>query len=487
MLLPWLNPFAPGPTPGVGPLLFSWLCSVVLVVAWTFWGSEATTEHAARAIATAWLCAALLSCLAGMLQYFGQSPALAPWVSLTGMGEAYGNLRQRNQFATLTSVGLLALLWQVAQPQPHPARWGVWLVGAALLSLGNAASGSRTGLLQWGVIVLLLVLWRTRAPRRALAVGLAAVLLYVAAVRGLPWLLEATTGFQAAGLMGRLNEDVGCSSRRVLWANVLHLITLKPWLGWGWGELDYAHFVTPYPGERFCDILDNAHNLPLHLAVEAGVPLAALICSLLVRQVWVARPWRAAGANRQLAWGVLAVIALHSLVEYPLWYGPFQLAAGLGVWLLWREAVPAKSSMEKTALARVFIGVVATVLIAFIAYTAWDYRRISQLYVAYDARVAAYRDNTLEKARSSWLFQEQVGFAELSTTALQPEIAAYLHASARWLLHFSPEPRVAQKLIDSATLLGRSEEARFFAERYQAAFPQSYQDWVAASGRDEAP
>jgi hypothetical protein len=46
---------------------------------------------------------------------------------------------------------------------------------------------------------------------------------------------------------------------------------------------------------------------------------------------------------------------------------------------------------------------------------------------------------------------------------------------------------VAQKLIDSATLLGRSEEARFFAERYQAAFPQSYQDWVAASGRDEAP
>jgi hypothetical protein len=221
--------------------------------------------------------------------------------------------------------------------------------------------------------------------------------------------------------------------------------------------------------------------------VEVGVPLAALICGLLARQVWVARPWRAAGADRQLAWGVLAVIGLHSLVEYPLWYGPFQLATVLGAWLLWREAVPAKSSMKKTALARVFIGVIAIVCIAILAYAAWDYRRVSQLYVAYDARVAAYRDNTLEKARSSWLFQEQVGFAELSTTALQPEIAAYLHASARWLLHFSPEPRVAQKLIDSATLLGRSEEARFFAERYQAAFPQSYQDWVAASGRDEAP
>ena len=46
----------------------------------------------------------------------------------------------------------------------------------------------------------------------------------------------------------------------------------SPWLGWGWGELDYAHYATLYDGPRFCDILDNAHNLPLHLAVELGIP-----------------------------------------------------------------------------------------------------------------------------------------------------------------------------------------------------------------------
>ncbi len=27
-----------------------------------------------------------------------------------------------------------------------------------------------------------------------------------------------------------------------------------------------------------------------------------------------------------MAWGVLAIILLHSLLEYPLWYGPFQMA-----------------------------------------------------------------------------------------------------------------------------------------------------------------
>ena len=36
-----------------------------------------------------------------------------------------------------------------------------------------------------------------------------------------------------------------------------------------------------------------------------------------------------------MAWAVLAVIGLHSLLEYPLWYGPFQIAFGLCLAWLW--------------------------------------------------------------------------------------------------------------------------------------------------------
>ncbi len=504
MVLPWLNPFAPGPTPSVGPLLFSWLCVAILAVVWAIPARAAFNNLPGSCIAGAWLWAALLSCLIGLLQYFGKTQALGQWVSSTGMGEAFGNLRQRNQFATLTSLGLLALLWHVTQWRPaggermaRPTLWLLWLAAASLLALGNAASGSRTGLMQWGLVVLLLAIWRTRTQGRVLAVGLFALALYLAAVRGLPWLLEATTGFHATGLLGRLQEDVGCSSRRVLWANVLHLVTQKPGLGWGWGELDYAHFATLYPGERFCDILDNAHNLPLHLAVELGVPLAALACAAVVWLVWAAKPWRAATATRQLAWGVLAVIALHSMVEYPLWYGPFQMAVGLCVWLLWREARAAVHAVEgappdhrssiNQGLALVVIGSLASILIATVAFIAWDYRRVSQLYLAPESRAEAYREGTLVKVRGSWLFRDQVEFAELTTTRLVPENAEYLNAIARRLVHFSPEPRVVQKLIDTATMLGDAEDARFYAERYKAAFPQSYEAWMLESGRDETP
>jgi hypothetical protein len=126
-------------------------------------------------------------------------------------------------------------------------------------------------------------------------------------------------------------------------------------------------------------------------------------------------------------------------------------------------------------------------LIAILIFIAWDYRRVSQLYLAPEARAAAYRDGTFEKVRGSWLFRDQVEFAELTTTSIAPENAEYLNATAQRLVHFSPEPRVVQKLIDSAIMLGDSEAARFYAERFKAAFPQAYAAWALESGRDKAP
>ena len=46
------------------------------------------------------------------------------------------------------------------------------------------------------------------------------------------------------------------------------------------------------------------------------------------------------------------------------------------------------------------------------------------------------------------------------------------------LLHFSPEPMVVQKLLQSAQILGKSEEVEFYAHRFEAAYPAEYAQWV---------
>ena len=486
---PWLNPVSPGPSPAVVPWLISLSSFAVVLVL-------AAKVPLAEVTAKAWLTAALLSSLMGLLQYFGQSVFFSPWINLTSVGEAFANLRQRNQFATLTNIGLAALLWWVAQRPAAPeapigaARTG-WhraavvaaLVAAALLAVGNATSSSRTGLVQLGLLGGLALLWggwRQPATRRVL---LAALLAYGVAAFVLPLLLGLD--LRDSGIAARLHDGgPDCASRLTLWRNVLHLIAQKPGLGWGWGGLSYAHFITLYPEPRFCDILDNAHNLPLHLAVALGVPAALVLCGGGLWLVWRARPWHETDATRQLAWTVLAVILVHSLLEYPLWYGPFQVAFGLSVWFLWRRPPWWLHQFEQNRLLTpVLTGSVATVLIVFSAYTAWDYQRISQLYQTQAMRLPAYRDNTLAKMKGSWLFQDQVRFAELTTTPLTPDNALQQRQLALSLLHFSPEPRVIEALIESDVMLVRDTEAAFYLARFRAAFPQRHALWVKEQRR----
>ena len=504
---PWLNPVAGGPSAMMEPWLVAAAATVLIwhfiapgVTRWQFGlalaaaallagigeaappvllaigglmviaisaavATAATTRPWLRdAIVNAWLLAALASSVLALAQYFGLSAHLAPWVNPTEPGEAFANLRQRNQFATLTSIGLVTLLWRVRQG----ARLSWVLPAAGLLAAANAASASRTGVLQIAMLVMLVLWWSRPIQRRPGAVCIVAALAYGFASVLLPMALQQLSGISVPNAFDRLVSADGCASRTILWGNVLHLIAQQPWWGWGWGELDYAHFATLYPGARFCDILDNAHNLPLHIAVELGVPAAVLACAGFVWWLLRQQPWREGDATRQLAWSVIAVILLHSLLEYPLWYGPFQMALGFSLGLLTRERTVSGTSLVGP-LGR---GAVSAGLAMALLYSAWDYHRVSQLYTSPDQRSVLYRERPLPRIGDSWLFRDQLAFAELSITPLTRENAARVHALAMELLHYSPEPRVIDAAIESAMWIGREDQALWLLARSRAAFSQ---------------
>jgi hypothetical protein len=517
--LPWLNPFADGPSTWVAPWLISFLCgaaaygierpafparpvtvALVGLAAWPLlrsgwapetvalaggglliWMSAALVSDRAqrngwgRLAAMVWIVAAVISTFAALCQYFGIADELAPWVNTTTVsGEAFANLRQRNQFATLTVMGMAALLlwWPAGLKRWHARSAIVWL------AVGNAVTTSRTGLLELLLLGALACLWPGSRLARA-RLWLLGLLSYAVAALALPWFLEASTGVSATHLWSRVADSDACGSRMVLWSNVLHLIALKPWLGWGWGELDFAHFATLYAGPRFCDILDNAHDLPLHLAVELGLPAALLICGGLCWATARAKPWRESDPVRQMAWAVLGVIGVHSLLEYPLWYGPFQIALGLCVGLL-RPARSGPAAKQAQPVGRRFAASLAAAVLALAGYAAWDYHRVSQIYLPPANRSPEWRDDPLARIGDSWLFGNQVRFAELTVTPLTQSNAAWTFDTAGALLHYSPEPRVIEKLIESAVMLGRSDEALLQLARFRAAFPEAYATWRQA-------
>lgn len=530
--LPFLFPLAAGPSPNVWQQLAAWSCAALLlavaptalpkrgVVLWLVvagvaillarsgnWTLDLTACIALAVVglaacagaglaraspsqqaALAWglLAAGLVSAVLGLLQYFGLAEPLAPWTTSPDLGQAYGNLRQRNQFATLISMALIAALWL------HAARGramrAALLPAGLLLVLAVAASTSRTGLLQLllisGVSAFLAWRERRRSSKEAANYRLPHPWLLLALIPAYfiaAWFLPLLVGSEVDSMMRRLREGApDAHSRLVLWGNVLDLIAQHPWTGWGWGELSFAHYSKHYSGARFVEILNNAHNLPLHLAVELGIPAALLICGGFGWLVLAARPWRETDPARLMAWGLLGAIVLHSLLEYPLWYGPFQLVFGICLGFLWPGLQ--KARLKRKAAPSL---AVAAILMAMVGYAAWDYTRISQIYLAREERLPAWRDDTLAKLQDSWLFANQVKFAELTLTPVSAANAAEVHALAQRLLHFSPEPRVITKLIDSAMLLGLDEEALAQALSFKKAFPREYARWLDSQPVDD--
>lgn len=489
--LPFVFGVTQAPQSSFWPLMVSGVCAwVVALLAW------AGALHGPRlgwALAWGLLGGALLGALIGLVQYFVGDPGWAPWVYPSAPGQALGNLRQRNQQVTLMLLGLWALLWLVARLQAAAARQPAarWPLAAALvvpwgvvlLAACAAATASRTGALEWLVLLGLLWLWRRGQGALAFVVAAVGLAAYLLAAWWLPDLLTQWVGARADGLFSRLaDESSRCTSRRVLWSNVLHLIGQRPWTGWGWGELDFAHYITPFPGgsgDRFCVLLDNAHSLPLHLAVELGLPVAVLLCGGMAWLLWHARPWRETQPLRQLAWGVLALVGVHSLLEFPLWYGPFQLASALSV------AVLAAPAISWRVLRRVLaVGLAAAPLCAGLLVR--DYALVSALYRPVSERPVALRSATgVEVAGRVTFFRAPAEFAWLTTTPVDTTNASFIHAMALRLLHYSPEPRVIEKLIASARLLGREDEAALHEDRYRRAYPRDFERWkrgVLATG-----
>lgn len=543
LTLPWLNPFTSAPSTSVIPLLLSWMlvgCALLLVV------DEASTTRAAssliqtvaknkwsillfvwflmsalfvpevvdraltagvlasiacvwiamqigkRAVNLAdgllpwllatWVLAATVSSVLAILQYLDMARDLSPWVNQPRVGDAFANLRQRNQFASLTSIGLVALLGWVANARSlSKSHMAMAWCATALLAAGLACSVSRTGAVQWLVVVACVVAWAWRHAKQAhpalIRLAMGALLLVVFWSLVLPWIALERNGVMGASLLlrvaGQVQDYAACGGRRVLWSNALQMLVQHPWLGWGLGETDFAHYSTDYQTERFCDLLDNAHNFPLHLALEFGLPFALASCVFAAYWLFAQGKTMKFTHMQCIALAMLVVLGLHSMLEYPLWYGPFQITLGLalGMWSSSPRIGKINASTVTSTPQHMLPMFVCSTLFLACLYAAWDYNRIAQIYKQPEKRDANYRDNPMQAASQSWLFKNQADFARLMTQSITLENAQETYDLAMRVLHYSPEPRVVERAVQSLRVLGRDLEAEKLASRIPTITP----------------
>ena len=408
-----------------------------------------------------WVLAGLLSSLVGALQVFAPSLPDGNWIARSGLpGRAVGNLRQPNHLSSL-------LLWSAMALVPllelGRVRRGIgWALFAALV-LGVVLTASRTGVLGIGLLALWGLLDRclSRSTRLLLVLS---PLLYLLAWLGLAaWASDSQHAF---GGEARLAEADLSGSRFGIWANTLALIRQQPWTGVGLGEFNLAWTLTPFPG-RPVAFFDHTHNLPLQLAVELGLPLAALVIGLLLAALW--QVWQrarvdddASSLTRRTAWMMVLLIALHSQLEYPLWYAYFLLPAA---WLLGyglgRPATTAAAASAAPAAATTTRPLfVAGVLLAIGgALSLVDYARVAMIFAAPgDGTPLAQR---IADGQRSWLFSHHASYAAVMVDdRLSASDPAFADAP-----HYLLDARLMMAWARALERSGEHDKARYVAQR----------------------
>jgi len=275
----------------------------------------------AQALAVFLLIGAETSALIGVLQHYRWHTWLDSVIVTKVSAGVYGNLAQPNHFANYIALGLasLGLLYQQQR-----LRAGHVATLATLLLFVMTLSGSRSS---WLYLLMMMGLAWWWARRDAAQRPLLRYSMLLIAGFGLMHLvvqmsLMSSVNSASVNTVQRLFDDTATGSIRLyLWREAGSMFTQSPWLGVGFGQFAWHHFLMlPVLQQgNITGLYNNAHNLVLQMAAEAGI--AGLLALFVSMGVWL-YGLRRATLDAAHWWGYVAlgVQAIHSLLEYPLWY-----------------------------------------------------------------------------------------------------------------------------------------------------------------------
>ena len=277
----------------------------------------------------------LVSIVLGLLQVAtGADSPLRPYAD-TNLTSAVGFFANRNHQAALLVIAIpLAAAWAVDQGDKH-VRW-LAVALAVLAVAGIGAARSRAGILLTApallgaVMLILMGAGRHRRGRRQLGIAFGAVALAGALL---------TAVMAGGGIVERFEDRAESDIRLDALPDVLALADTYAPLGSGIGAFEPAYRVVERTETVGPTFLNHAHNDYAELWVEAGIAGAVTVLAFLIWAlvaaigIWRGPARGGAPAYNRAATLVVALLAVHSFVDYPLrtlaLAGVFAFACGL--------------------------------------------------------------------------------------------------------------------------------------------------------------
>lgn len=355
---------------------------VLLAVIFAMGLGASWVKQAGNANQIAWmfawvyLFAALVSTLMQQVQILGFD--WRPWVMyITHDGvnaiRPFANVAQPNQLALLICFGI-ASLWWMLQNSRISGRLA-WALTVFLL-WGLVLTQSRIAWIISPVFAALAwYLRRDSHPVSVVGVG-SLLIIYVVLLLSLPAIAQ-TIGFVSGSIVERVG---GRSERTVLLQQAWLMASTHPWMGVGWfgfGAQQVA-LASQFSPSTYAE---HSHNIVLNFAAELGIPFSLFFFACLLVFVWktCVSNLRQRDPSVIFMLMMLIAVAVHSLVEFPLWYAYVLLPVGVMLGALQQMTNPTRVLLvSQRTLA---VSVLASLVILTWAW--FDFHRVVDGFVAF--------------------------------------------------------------------------------------------------------
>ncbi|MBI3529773.1 MAG: O-antigen ligase C-terminal domain-containing protein [Betaproteobacteria bacterium] len=408
------------------------------------------------------LAGALVSAAIGLGQLWGISSLLQPFMLPPVTGRIYANTGQPNHLANYLCMGIASLIFLYGSAR---VRLAIALVVTMPLLIVLMVSGSRSIWLFLAALVILAGLHRVLRPSpgasRILLLSIAAFAGFLLAQWFAGILVDtSSTSVQAVGARMR-SEGMLSPVRFRLWQEAWLMFCDAPLFGQGFRQFPWQHFLLngQLPPPRAEDVInDNAHNLLLHTMAEFGVAGVAVLLAGIA--LWL----RSVLRNEFSAsmWWVLslaAILSIHSMLEYPLWYAYFLGTAAV---------VSGASESAATTIGKRTGGRMVPVLVLLLGWIAvaniyQDYRTLQSVHRVPQRDAAAQTRSpaaVLLELQQHSLFAPFVELALARTIVLDREQIESKFTLNDAVMHFAPAPDVVYRQAVLLALDGQEDAAR---------------------------
>lgn len=400
---------------------------------------------------------------------------LQGWV-LTSNGGAYANIGQQNHLSTMLALAIASLTWRYASQRIATVL--AWPLFILLLS-GLALTASRSAWVFVAVITIAALWYRHLQNKAQSSAGISAkrllallalpVLFYTLQIglTHLPTDKPVTTSNQRLVELAQKQDSPRLQVLQASW----YTFNDNPMLGTGFGQLAWSNLNHANRVPGLTGTNGQAHNIVFQFLAETGaVGTTVLLVCLL------AFMWRVKSAlitpERALWWLMLAIIATHSMLEYPLWHlhflAPTALLLGLG---------DAQSHSLSRYRPQLLITVVTMLWLGSLVQILHDYRIIE--FWTYQNKSVKLTDegfkHMVEEFQPIRRFSPFAAYADAQILAVLPldilGLQEKLSATER-ILHMLTVPALAYNYVTLLALDKRMDEAKAILNKVYLRYPQ---------------